>query len=112
MKTDNVIEFPSSKIIRPPVVNNEMIEKVQIKGVTNLAASMSADFISALLNDFESAGLDTESDQFHQDFSFVALAVQAVVYRSLELEFPFQKVLDQVKIVEIENTDLPETPEQ
>ena len=106
--TENVIQFPSSKIVRPPVVNNEMIEKVQVKGITNLAESISAEVVAAVMNDFDSAGLNTETVQFHKDFSFLALTMTAVVYRALELDHPFQKVLDQIKIVETEDTTTPQ----
>lgn len=102
--TENVIPFPTSKIVRPPVVNNDLIEQVQVKGITNLAESISAEVVSAVMNDFDAAGLNTDTTQFHKDFSFLALTLTAVVYRALELDHPFQKILDQIKIVETEDT--------
>lgn len=100
--TQNIIPFPSSKIVRPPVVNNELIEKVQTQGITNLAESISAEIVSALMNDFDSAGLNTDTPQFSNDFNFLVLSVTATIYRALQLDHPFQQVLDQVKIVETE----------
>lgn len=102
--TQNVIQFPTSKIVRPPVINNELIEQVQVKGITNMAESISAEVVAAVMNDFDSSGLNTDSTQFHKDFNFLALTLTAVVYRALELDHPFQPILDQIKIVEIEDT--------
>jgi hypothetical protein len=107
--TTKIIEFPSSKIVRPQVVENQAIQHIQTKGMIYLAENISAEIVAGIFNDLASAGIDTETAQFNNDFNFISLSVTAIVHRALGLDHGFIPVIDQVKIVETSGPLAPKT---
>jgi len=102
-----VFQFPTNKIVRSPIIESDVVKEVKTKSETYLAENISAELVAALMNDMAASGLPVDSTQFNSDVNFVILALTSTVYRALNLDHPFQQVLDSVKIVE---TEISETP--
>jgi hypothetical protein len=98
MKT--VVEFPKHKIVRQAPINIEVLERAKEKAVTTFGDSVTDAMIDALLEGFENWGIDTEKPQFIRDFSFTVDAIRATVYRSIEMDHPLHKFIDEnVKMI-------------
>ena len=91
--TQNVVEFPKSRIIREHA-GVEYVEKAKEKSKLNFAESVSDDLVDALLEEIESMGIDTNSDQFVKDFSMTVDTLRATVYRTLDVPHHLHDFID------------------
>jgi hypothetical protein len=61
--TDNVYNFPKSKIVRDVASENlEAIKKMKNKSPKNFADSLTQEMIDNILSDFDNCGVDIDSD--------------------------------------------------
>ena len=93
--TDNVYNFPKSKIVRDVASENlEAIKKMKDKSLKNFADSLTQEMIDNILSDFDNCGVDIDSDSFNKDFVFLSAILSATVYRSLDLPHELQSFID------------------
>jgi hypothetical protein len=100
---NEVITFPTDKIVREYPQNIELLEKVKEKSVRKFADDVIEILSEACYDQIEALGLDTEDDKFDRDFAFVVETVRATVYRNLEIPHHLHEFID--KNLEITNSD-------
>lgn len=107
--TNNIVEFPKHKIVRDNV-NNEELNKMKEKSLTNFADSLTQEITENMLMDFDNSGINIETETFIKDFHFLVGILTATIYRSMDLEHDLQEFIDErVRIVK--SKDTPETKE-
>jgi hypothetical protein len=90
---ENVLKFPSSRIVRENV-NVEAIEQAKEKSVQKFADSITDGVIMEVLQTLENCGIDLDKTSFQKDFSLVANALRATTYRNFEIDHPFHVIID------------------
>lgn len=90
---NNLIEFPKSKIVREPM-NAEGMEKLRKKGMKKYADAVAHDLSSLVLMELGNYGIDTEGDDFLRDFVLLSGILSATIYRSMDMEHPLQKMIE------------------
>lgn len=109
MTEDNIVQFPKHKIVRDNV-NNEELNKMKEKSLTNFADSLTQEITENMLMDFDNSGINIETETFTKDFHFLVGILTATVYRSMDLKHDLQEFIDErVRIVKTKDT--PETTE-
>ena len=107
MTSNNVLEFPKSKIIREQLPDSDELKKMKKKAVKSLADSLTAEVCDTLLSDFDNYGIDTEKETFIKDFVFLSSIISATIYRTLEIDHDLHDFID--TMVNIEEDGLDET---
>ena len=100
----SVITFPKERIKReiPNETRSHMVEKAQKKATADFAETISMEISAAVFEDFKAYGLDVDSKQFDNDFTYLTNVLSAVVHRMLDLPHPFQEVVDKVEFLDPE----------
>lgn len=110
MTSNNIVEFPKSKIIRDGSLNSDTINKLKEKSTLNFADALTQDITEALLQELDNYGIDVESPNFTKDFYFLVSILSAMIYRSLNLEHDFHNFLDTYVKVKETDEEEPEEP--
>jgi hypothetical protein len=90
----NIVDFPKSKIVRDVAPNVEEIVKAREKSVENFAEGAISDIVDSIYSEIENNGIETETDNFTKDFSFMVEGLRSCIYRSLNLEHHLHAFLD------------------
>ena len=67
--TENILQFPKSKIIRENM-NIEYLEKMKETGIKNFADALCDDIEDNVLRELDGCGIDIEESKFIKDFYF------------------------------------------
>ena len=108
MTEPNVVQFPKNKIVREAIPDIEELNRVKEKGIKNFADTLVSDVSSNLLSDLDNYGIDLDTDSFMKDFHFFIAALTATVYRTLEVDHPLHKFMDESVVVIPMDEDIPE----
>lgn len=101
MSSENIVEFPKSKIIRDGSMNSEIINKMKEKSTQNFADDLTQDLTTMLLTELDNCGIDIEDSQFTKDFYYLVSILSAIVYRTVDLKHEFHEFLDNSVVVKI-----------
>lgn len=91
-----IVKFPESRIVREVQPNLEEVEKAKEKGKQNYAENIVSEIATDLYAELENYGIDLESDEkgLSKDFIFLTDVLKAVVFRTMEIEHPLHKFID------------------
>jgi len=92
-----IINFPPSKIVRP--IPSEFEEQMRLKGKKQFLESTTNEISQILFDYIAEYGIDTDSDAFIKDFAFTVDVIRAMISRTLELEHPILKLIDETPTV-------------
>ena len=101
---DNVILFPSNKIVEKPGIttppaNNEYIKKIQQKQTKEFVETAVDDISMNLLRQLYDLAIKTEKQSFTKDLAMVVDMIRGLVYRDFDMVHPAQKLSD--KLVQV-----------
>lgn len=102
---NEVISFPTSKIVREYPQNIEILEKAKEKSVKKFADDVIDILAENCYNQIETLGLNTETENFDRDFSFVVETIRATIYRNLELPHHLHEFIDNNLEIETPDSD-------
>jgi hypothetical protein len=88
-KVNSVIAFPVDKIVRTHV-NLENLTERKIEFVDFVIGRN----MTAVYNQLAFEGFNVESEDFLKDFSYTVEVLKSGLYRSLDMEHPIQKFVD------------------
>jgi len=98
--TENVVQFPKSKIVRVAPSDDDVVKQYKLKGLFKYADGIVDDIVELMVQEIENHGLDTDSKVFLKDFSMAADALRATIYRQFELEHNLHNFIDEnVKVI-------------
>jgi hypothetical protein len=101
-----IVKFPTNRIIREVPPNIEEINKAKEKSLQKHAETIVEDLVLSIIDAVENYGIDTETESFERDFSFVADGLRATIYRSFNINHPLHSFIDtNVTLVKAENFD-------
>jgi hypothetical protein len=104
---DNIVSFPKEKIVREGDQNNEELLKVKTKSVQNFADTLTNDIAETIFEGLNISGISVDDESFGKDFHFLVCVLNAVISRTLKLEHPFHKFIDDnVVFTEMDENDL------
>ena len=108
MTEPNVVQFPKSKIVRETLPDIEELNRVKEKGIRNFADTLVADISANILGDLDNYGIDIDNDAFLKDFHFFVATLCATVYRTLDVDHPLHRFMDESVVIVSMDTELPE----
>lgn len=108
MTEPNVVQFPKNKIVRETLPNIEELNRVKEKGIRNFADTLVADVSANILGDLDNYGIDVDNDEFVKDFHFFVATLCATVYRTLGVDHPLHKFMDESVVIVPMDEELPE----
>ena len=105
---DNVILFPSNKIVEKPGIttppaNNEYIKKIQQKQTKEFVETAVDDISMNLLRQLYDLAIKTEKQSFTKDLAMVVDMIRGLVYRDFDMVHPAQKLSD--KLVQVNKNE-------
>lgn len=108
MKQDStILQFPRSKIVREILPESEELKRLKAKNTQNFADTLVQDLSEEILVALSEVGLETDGGSFNKDFHFFVGTLQAMVYRSLDIEHDLHQFIDEnVKITKLQADDL------
>ena len=94
--TENkILRFPENRIVRGRSINrdqfNEDIAEHKIKYIDYILSKN----MSMLYTKLGLEGINTETEIFYKDFSFVVETLRSAMYRSVDLPHPIQEIVDE-----------------
>lgn len=95
--TDNIVQFPKSKIVRQ---NHEQTKAAKEKSKKKFANELLQELIDNVLMDLDNYGVDIQNEEFTRDFVFFSAALTSMIYRSQDLNHPFQKFMEDNVVLE------------
>lgn len=100
-----IIQFPESRIVRevPSEAVKAMLDKGARKQIDEVVDGVQGSFFQELME----YGIDTETENFYKDFSYLCHVAKALVYRNFKLEHELHPFLDET--VEVLSEDEFET---
>lgn len=90
----DILNFPENKVVRIQPVYSDIIEKAQIKGLTNWSETVVEELAAVLFTEMASSGIETNGDAFRKDFSLVIDSLRATIYRTNKLEHHLHDFID------------------
>lgn len=101
---DNVILFPSNKIVEKPGIttppaNDEYIKRIQQKQTKEFVETAVDDISMNLLRQLYDLAIKTEKQSFTKDLAMVVDMIRGLVYRDFDMVHPAQKLSD--KLVQV-----------
>jgi len=98
--SENVVQFPKSKIVREPSTDDDVVKQYKIKGLFKYADGIVDDIVEIMVTEIENHGVDTDSNVFLKDFSMAADALRATIYRQFDLQHNLHNFIDEnVKVI-------------
>ena len=108
-----VVEFPKHKIVREAPVNNELLEKAQLRSLQNHADAIIEDLVDNIASELENEGIDIDNSQFLKDFSLTVDSLRATVYRNFGLDHPLHSFIDDnIRMIDRKTGELLEVTEE
>jgi hypothetical protein len=103
-KGAEIIKFPSSRIIRE--VPQEALKAMLQKGELNQINDLVDDICSSIYQELFECGIDTETESFYRDFSYLSHVARATIYRNFRIDHELHPFLDEtVKVLTKEEFD-------
>ena len=101
---DNIILFPSNKIVERPGItkppsNNEYVKRIQEKQTKEFVETAVDDISMNLLRQLYDLAIKTEKQSFTKDLALVVDMIRGLVYRDFDMKHPAQRLAD--KLVEV-----------
>ena len=101
---DNIILFPSNKIVEKPGItippsNNEYVKRIQQKQTKEFVETAVDDISMNLLRQLYDLAIKTEKQSFTKDLAMVVDMIRGLVYRDFDMVHPAQKLSD--KLVQV-----------
>ena len=101
---DNVILFPSNKIVEKPGIttppaNDEYVKRIQQKQTKEFVETAVDDISMNLLRQLYDLAIKTEKQSFTKDLAMVVDMIRGLVYRDFDMIHPAQKLSD--KLVQV-----------
>ena len=101
---DNVILFPSNKIVEKPGIttppaNDEYVKRIQQKQTKEFVETAVDDISMNLLRQLYDLAIKTEKQSFTKDLAMVVDMIRGLVYRDFDMVHPAQKLSD--KLVQV-----------
>jgi hypothetical protein len=93
--SENVVQFPKSKIVREPSPDDDVVKEFKLKGLFNYADGIVDDIVEIMVTEIENHGVDTDSNVFLRDFSMAADALRATIYRQFDLQHNLHNFIDE-----------------
>ena len=93
--SENVVQFPKSKIVREPSPDDDVVKEFKLKGLFNYADGIVDDIVEIMVTEIENHGVDTDSNVFLRDFSMAADALRATIYRQFDLKHNLHNFIDE-----------------
>jgi hypothetical protein len=93
--TDNVIQFPKSKLNTPPQSLEEMvadIDRLRRETADEIATSM----IPQLIGIFMANGIDVDQTDYIKDVSMIVESTKSLLYKYFRIEHPFHDMIESV----------------
>ena len=98
--TENVVQFPKSKIVRLVPSDDDVVKQLKLKGLFKYADGIVDDIVELMVTEIENHGVDTDGKVFLKDFSMAADALRATIYRQFDLEHNLHNFIDEnVKVI-------------
>ena len=91
---NEVITFPTNKIVREYPQHIERLEKVKQKSVQKFADDVIEILAENAYDQIEALGLDTDDEKFDRDFAFAVETIRATIYRNLEIPHHLHEFID------------------
>jgi hypothetical protein len=99
--TENILEFPKSKIVREHV-GAELMEKRLEQGNKNFVDQFCNELQSFILAEISNCDVDIHDDQFLKDFYKMCGILEATMFRAYKLEHPLHDLMDKIQIIELD----------
>ena len=101
---DNIILFPSNKIVEKPGIttppaNDEYVKRIQQKQTKEFVETAVDDISMNLLRQLYDLAIKTEKQSFTKDLAMVVDMIRGLVYRDFDMVHPAQKLSD--KLVQV-----------
>lgn len=94
--TTNILQFPKSAIVRDASFQTlEHLDSFKEKGKKKYADTLVSELGEDIVLAIAAYGLEIEDEKFAKDFTLFATILEALVYRSVGIEHPAQKFLDE-----------------
>jgi hypothetical protein len=91
------------KTLRKPTEQLNKL-KAKEKSLQKHAETIVEDLVLSIIDAIENYGIDSETESFERDFSFVADGLRATIYRSFNIDHPLHSFIDtNVTLVKAEN---------
>jgi hypothetical protein len=91
--TENVVEFPSHRIVREHA-GIQLVEEAREKGLQKFADTITEDMIGNMIEEMENYGIDIDRNEFLKDFSLTADSLRATIYRQFDLSHALHDFID------------------
>ena len=102
-KTDNIILFPTNKIVEKsttgPVKDDKFTKKLQEEQTRQFVETSVDDISINMLRQFYNMAIKTNKTTFTKDLAMVVDMMRGLVYRDLDIKHPAQSLSD--KLVEL-----------
>lgn len=93
--TDNVIQFPKSKLNTPPQTIEEMVADIdRLRRET--ADEISGNMIPQIIGMFMSQGVDIDQHEYIKDVSMIVESMKSLLYKYFSIEHPFHEMIESV----------------
>lgn len=87
MSDARIIEFPKENIIRElPGPSDELIQDRKKKSLSNYADNVSEELYCIIKMELQACGVEVDNEELVKHLAFLSSAIQALIYKSLELE--------------------------
>ena len=98
---DNIILFPSNKIVEKPGIttppaNDEYVKRIQQKQTKEFVETAVDDISMDLLKRFVDLAMRTQQPQFTKDLALLVDIMRGMIYRDFGLSHPAQKLTDKM----------------
>tara|TARA_B110000285_G_scaffold8790_1_gene8933 strand:+ start:129 stop:617 length:489 start_codon:yes stop_codon:yes gene_type:complete len=98
---DNIILFPSNKIVEKPGItkppsNNEYVKRIQQKQTKEFVETAVDDISMNLLRQLYDLAVKTEKQSFTRDLAMVVDMIRGLVYRDFDMPHPSQKLSEKL----------------
>lgn len=82
-----IIQFPQSRVVRV-VADIPEVLKIKVRGLRNYANTVTDHTIQSVCSELEVHGIDTTTETFMNDISYLSEVVAQIVNRSVGIEDP------------------------
>lgn len=103
-ETAQVLAFPKEKIVREACAQ-KIFEDMAKRGAQVVSEEIVQDLASDIMMSMENWGIDTNSDVFQADFEYLVAILMAIVQRTMNIENPIHKLIDDYKKEQNENNE-------
>lgn len=95
-ETAQVLSFPKEKIVREACAQ-KIFDDMAKRGAQVVSEDIVQDLASDIMMSMENWGIDTNCEVFHTDFEYLVAILMATVQRTMNIEHPLHKLIDEYK---------------